>query len=414
MEQNFSMFWGIAIMLYEQTLISDQSEFDTLTASHGGQPKLVAAPVGGCFDISGGTIDPLFMRGCNIFFKAGFITGPDTITNPNGSTRTINGAACTFCHSGPVFSEASIEQGPGGGTFTPFLAPVPDVNNNLDIRDLGFASIGLRPVFSDLNLGGTDPYGGPLSYGRQFRHGTILDPFLKNAITAGNIDQSSNLILNGIVTKLETDGATKIPTLRNIMLNPPYFSWGGYPNLRQVMKTYNRGLNRRDIPGLGASNAEGTGCTSGDNSGTGPNGDPGPYPSIGSTDCNTNTSGLILPLGLLDCDANGVTNPTCTNLGYTTANDDLAALVRFFKSLTDFRVQCDKMPFDHPSLIVTNGHTPTDVNRDGLADDINFILPAVGANGYDPSSGYCIPNAGDLFAPGMQGRAGGPRVPLTP
>jgi hypothetical protein len=29
--------------------------------------------------------------------------------------------------------------------------------------------------------------------------------------------------------------------------------------------------------------------------------------------------------------------------------------------------------------------------------------PAVGAAGYDPKSGYCVSNAGDLFAPGMQG-----------
>ena len=33
MEQNFSMFWGISIMLYEQTLISDQSRFDDWFAS---------------------------------------------------------------------------------------------------------------------------------------------------------------------------------------------------------------------------------------------------------------------------------------------------------------------------------------------------------------------------------------------
>ena len=33
MEINFSMFWGISIMLYEQTLISDQSRFDDWFAS---------------------------------------------------------------------------------------------------------------------------------------------------------------------------------------------------------------------------------------------------------------------------------------------------------------------------------------------------------------------------------------------
>jgi hypothetical protein len=45
---------------------------------------------------------------------------------------------------------------------------------------------------------------------------------------------------------------------------------------------------------------------------------------------------------------------------------------------------------------------------------MRFLLPAVGAEGYEPSSGLCIPNAGDLFAPGMQGRVGGVRVPLAP
>ncbi len=43
-EQNFSMFWGISIMLYERTLISDQSRFDTwfascLPAADNPQPK---------------------------------------------------------------------------------------------------------------------------------------------------------------------------------------------------------------------------------------------------------------------------------------------------------------------------------------------------------------------------------------
>jgi hypothetical protein len=95
------------------------------------------------------------------------------------------------------------------------------------------------------------------------------------------------------------------------------------------------------------------------------------------------------------------------------ATDDIAAVVRFLKSLSDPRVQCDQAPFDHPSLLVFDGHRPTDLNRDGKADDILFNLPAVGAEGYNPNSGYCIPNSGDLFAPGMQSRSGGLRVPLN-
>jgi hypothetical protein len=132
------------------------------------------------------------------------------------------------------------------------------------------------------------------------------------------------------------------------------------------------------------------------------------------TDCNSNTTATILPLGLSDCEAPDGSLPkqACIAKNHTGENDDLAALVRFLKSLTDRRVQCSQAPFDHPSLHLLNGHVDQDANQDGRADDIVFELPAVGAAGYDPASGYCIPNAGDLFAPGMQATSGGLRVPL--
>ncbi|HUL32195.1 MAG TPA: hypothetical protein VLZ03_17210 [Thermodesulfobacteriota bacterium] len=407
MEHNFSMFWGISIMLYEATLVSDQSEFDTLTAPGAG---LVAAPVAGCFPTGPlpAGVDPLWLRGCNIFFQASFITGPFF-----DGTRPVNGSGCVFCHSGPLFSENAVV---AGTPFTPFLPPVTDINNRLDIRDLGFANIGLRPVFSDPMVGGIDPYNNPLSFGRQYKQykaggndrTRILDPFLLNAIDTGTVDPS---IANGTVSKLETDGATKIPGLKNIGLTPPYFSWGFYSTLRQVLKVYNRGMNPRDISSPSDPDAHGSNCFSGDSSGSGPDGD-SPWPVTGP-DCNTNTTGLIVPLGLLDCDANGVANPNCATFGKDATNDDLAALERFLKSLTDRRVQCDQAPFDHPSLFVFNGQKPTDANHDGLADDIVFEFPEVGASGYDPKSGYCIPNAANLFAPGMQSRSGGQRVPLN-
>ena len=75
------------------------------------------------------------------------------------------------------------------------------------------------------------------------------------------------------------------------------------------------------------------------------------------------------------------------------------------------RVQCDRAPFDHPELLIPVGHKPVDQNHDSRADDIVFRLPEIGASGYSPSSGLCVPNAGDLFAPGMQARIGGPLAP---
>jgi hypothetical protein len=213
---------------------------------------------------------------------------------------------------------------------------------------------------------------------------------------------------------LGVDGATKAPILRNVGLTPPYFSSGGYPNLRQVVKLYNRGGNRRDITAAGDTDAHGPSCTSGDDTGTGPDGNQ-THPLLGVADCNTNTPAGILPLKLSDCEAPDGSLPkqACISMGHTVENDDLAALVRFLKSFTDARVQCSQAPFDHPSLHIVNGQLDQDTNQDGRADDIIFELPAVGAADYAPTSGFCIPNAGDLFAPGMQGTSGGARVPLA-
>jgi len=75
-------------------------------------------------------------------------------------------------------------------------------------------------------------------------------------------------------------------------------------------------------------------------------------------------------------------------------------------------VQCSAAPFDHPSLTVITGQTATDSNGDGLADDTTYKLPSVGAAGFKHGSGNCIPNAGDLFAPGMQTTSGGGGVSI--
>ena len=416
-ETNFSMFWGIAIMLYESTLISDQSEYDGLLAS--GDLKVA----GGICSAPNNNVDPLLVRGCSMFFSnQGVKVEAATATN----TRPSQGLSCIKCHTatgavGDRFSEAQIQP---GAAFSVFLKPATDITTKRDLRDRGFANIGIRPPFTDMMLGAADPYGNPLSYSRQYRAylntngadaSLLIDPEVKAAIAAGN--STANPVptydpngVNGTFYKLEVDGASKIPTLRNVGLTPPYFSWGGYPNLRQVMKVYNRGMNAR---GISAANhtleaPPGSSCTAGDSSGSGPEDGNGntSFP-IFSTDCGTNVTGLIVPLGMSDCDSNGVPNQACLDQGRDVTNDDISAIVRFLKSLTDSRVQCDQAPFDHPQLYVFTGHNAVDPNRDGEAQDVLFNLPSVGAAGYAPGSQFCIPNAGDLFAPGMQNRSGG-------
>jgi len=396
METNFSMFWGISIMLYEASLISNQSEFDTLVAQ-----GHISLAKGNCTPDA--TVDPLLARGC-LFFN-----GPPA------------GKGCKFCHDLPTFAEGANV---AGSNVVPLLT-VADVNGHIDLRDRGFANIGIRPAFTDLQSGRVDAYGNPLSYGRQYlayanalgqgdpnASNYLLDPFLQQAVATNNTGITVPFV------KLETDGSSKIPSLRNVALTPPYFSWGGYASLRQVMVVYNRGLSRRNVTdhGIGGFDAHGTSCAAGDDSGSGPDGNTS-YADLvagNQTDCNTNVSGLITPLGLSDCDAPIGSAPlqACINQGVTDQSDDIAAFVRLFLSLTDPRVQCDAAPFDHPSLTVFNGQKSTDVNKYGVADDITFNFPAVGASGFSKSSGFCIPNAGDLFAPGMQARSGGLKVTI--
>jgi hypothetical protein len=262
-----------------------------------------------------------------------------------------------------------------------------------------------------VGLGGTDPYDNPLAFGRQYHEflltndtSVVKDPFLLGAMGTGLLTRAGAF---NAVSKLESDGSTKIPTVRNTALTPPCFSCGGYATLRQVMKFYNRGGNRRVLTPENAAleGMPGSTCTTGDTTGSGPDGNH--FFPVQNADCNTNATGLMRPLGLSDCDANGTV--TCD-----VATDDLSAVVRFMESLTDRRVQCDQAPFDHPELALPHGHTTAEGTRAGTAADQSVVLPAVGAAGYAPSSGLCIPNSGDLFAPGMQGRVGGVRVPLAP
>jgi cytochrome c peroxidase len=315
MELNFSMFWGIAIMLYEATLISDDSPFDR------------------------GQLSAAAQRGLSLF----------------------NGAAgCGgFCHLLPLGSQAThlkddLPFTTINSAARPTGCPPTPSANSLALRDRGFFPLGVRPVAEDVGAGGTDPYGAPLSFSRK-------------SIEDGTNPEGTRTIV---------DGSFKVPQLRNIALTPPYFHNGGFSNLRQVLEFYRRGGNRRDALG-GTGDDSGTGCTGEDD------------PNRG-----TNAAGTLNPL-----------DPLVIN------DAAISDIVEFLKSLTDVRVQCDRKPFDHPELFIPVGHTPVDHNHDSRADDIVFRLPEVGASGYSPGSGLCVPNAGDLFAPGMQARIGGPLAP---
>jgi cytochrome c peroxidase len=417
MELNFSMFWGISIMLYEETLISDQSRFDDWFAScrpavtnpdgPGSQAVPIANPVVTCrpaADNPNQSTDPTAHG-----FTAQEALGFGLFNNGGVGIRNPGNPACSGCHPVtnpvatplvfPTFSEAAFQDGQG---FVPVeRSRVDDPGFPLAFtieggtHDRGFFSIGLRHVSDDLGNGGTDPYGNPLSASRMFLHEqaglavpdptgitdrcntpTLLEP--GGTPPYPGCPSTTPPLLDLAQERELVDGGFKTPSIRNVGLTPPYFHYGGYSDLRSVIEVYARGGSKRHMQ-LTVDGA------TGDWSGTGRLGhDTAP---AGGPDFGTNVDFFIRDIKSTD--------------------EQIDALVAFLLTATDPRVQCDQAPFDHPELTVVNGHRHTDQTHDGMADDLTFVLPQVGAGGYAGANArFCIPNAGDLFAPGMGARRG--------
>jgi cytochrome c peroxidase len=247
-------------------------------------------------------------------------------------------AKCAACHNGPLFTNAAMPP----RQRKELIENMPMADGGQALYDGGFYNIGVRPTHEDVGLGG-NVMGYPLSFTRQYVNGKRVDSF--PAPLGGKLD------------RVAVDGSFKTPTLRNVALTAPYFHHGGEATLRGVVEFYNRGGNRRDLAG-------------GDTTGTGPRGQSTP---IGPNQGGSNLAPDITPLNLTD--------------------SEMDALVAFMKSLTDRRVACHAAPFDHPELVVPNGHV-VGGNRGRAADAKLRLLPA-GRGGYAPA--LCDPNTGDLF-----------------
>lgn len=224
MEINFSLFWGLAIMVYERTLVSDDSPVDRFLE---GEALALTSQQ---------------QIGFNIF---------------RGQGRCIN------CHDGALFTKATVVNllGPAGEGL---VERMPMVDLGVALYDSGFYNIGVRPTSEDRGLGGQDPFGNPLSFAGQYLN--LLkglpapDLFRVDPCQFEMVVNPLNCTLhpNPWTERTAVDGAFKTPTLRNVELTGPYFHNGGYATLEQVVEFYNRGGNRRrtgpasDTSGFGA------------------------------------------------------------------------------------------------------------------------------------------------------------------
>jgi cytochrome c peroxidase len=187
MEANFGLFFGLAIQLYESTLVSDNTPFDQFAEGKN-------------------TLSAQQLQGLAIFQDKG---------------------RCVNCHSGPELTSASHRK-----ALSRRLESMQIGNESLKIYDSGFYNIGVRPTTDDVGAAGSDPFGYPLSE-------TLMSAYNNGALLGNGFDAS--LYDPAFPERANVTGTFKTPSLRNVELTGPYFHNGGKATLMQVVDFYNRG-----------------------------------------------------------------------------------------------------------------------------------------------------------------------------
>jgi cytochrome c peroxidase len=193
MEANFSLFFGLAIQMYESTLVSNDAPIDRFAEG------------------DTNALSPLQKQGLNIFTQKG---------------------RCDSCHGGATFTAAAIIEAPDQRVELADLLP-----KNRGVYDSGFYNIGVRPIVEDIGLGSRDPWNRPLAESRLIS----LSQTARAALTGYNeffFQFPTDLVLGY--------GFFKAPSLRNVELTAPYFHNGGQATLDQVVAFYNRGGDFRE------------------------------------------------------------------------------------------------------------------------------------------------------------------------
>lgn len=231
MEGNFGLFFGLAVMLYQSTLVADQSAFDRWMET-------------GRFNKDFGKHE---LAGLNLF---------------------VNQGQCITCHGGAELTNASVRAAKGGTKAIRAMA----MAEGVALYDNGFYNISVTPTTDDIGRGDKDSFNQPLAFSRQAlfsRLGVAQFPFrLLGNDQLPAIDEDGGAAVcddanaDGVCAPSEAmrpefkraavDGSFKTPGLRNVELTGPYFHNGGMATLRQVVQFYNRGgnfcdFNRRDL-----------------------------------------------------------------------------------------------------------------------------------------------------------------------
>jgi cytochrome c peroxidase len=203
MEANFAFIFGLAVQMYESTLVSNDSPFDRYAENPFANPLTDSQ-----------------QRGMGLYMAKGH---------------------CANCHTGAEFTNASLSFRNDPANRVELMV----VNGGSAFYDGGWYNTGSRLETDDVgrvdNSPFTNPLTGqplPLSYsklGLLERNGLLpaaLLPYVAPLpLGAGFPDPNRTAVT----------GAFKVPSLRNVELTGPYFHNGGQATLRQVVDFYDRG-----------------------------------------------------------------------------------------------------------------------------------------------------------------------------
>jgi cytochrome c peroxidase len=292
-EANFTLFWGLAIQMYETTLVSDETPFDRFMTG------------------DDAALSQKQLQGLLIFLNRGVEGNPPEVDAAIAQAEDvlrigIGTGNCINCHGGPELTDAAFTSLSEDGALA--LIELEDTARlvggfvALDaaaqgLLDNGFSNIGVRPTHDDLGRGGKEN-NFPLSITRQ-----ALDPalnFLLKGVEAAEPPCKPSGPQANCPSRVLVNGAFKIPGLRNVELTGPYFHNGGQATLAQVVEFYDRQSDFGDV-------------------------------NIEFLDSNM----VFILLGEADDEP----------------------LVEFLLALTDERVRQEQAPFDHPQLRVPDGGT---------------------------------------------------------
>lgn len=322
-EANFSLFWGIALMYYQNELISNTSEFDSMMSLRRQGKSLINGK------------------------------SPDELSRINSilnGFKTFQEHACADCHRAPEFADAT--RATVYGPLLEFEGPLDAIHAETETNELvDFLASGKPGIDSRIERMPFRPAMAPRFYDAGIynvgvtsdRKGTSgFDPGVAGEAWL-NLDSENDALTSiaqrfgqGLVSDLldrktpvtfslarrhadewsSVIGSFKTPTIRNVELTAPYFHSGDpekHATLDQVLEHYDIALNNLD-----AENE------------------------------------FLHPALRLE--------PGAISRETAIPDSKRADVIVFLKSLTDSRVRENRAPFDHPTLLIP---VTTDVDELG-------------------------------------------------